>query len=202
MHASTARLYHAASTLRGKTGQTNVANLLGQSPQTLANWEKRGVSKDGALLAEQLLGIAPLWLLQGIGEMAVSPMRMTPSNEGKKPMDIAVDFTLFPLITQETLMDTRMVLPQHFRLAMPDDALADRIPRNTMLVFERALIAKRGATVLVQDGQGRRCVRLFAEGRDATWRALPTNNTYAELDSGLDGLQLLAVLRWISADTQ
>lgn len=65
MHASTARLYQAA-TRNGKTPrQSELARALNISPQTLKNWESRGLSVPGALLAESVYGASPTWLLTG-----------------------------------------------------------------------------------------------------------------------------------------
>jgi hypothetical protein len=43
-------------------------------------------------------------------------------------------------------------------------------------------------------------VRRYAEGRDGAWRALPDNRAHMDLDSAQDGLQLLAVLKWVGAE--
>ncbi len=56
MHESALRLYQAASEIKDVTGQSAVARLLGESPQNIKNWEMRGVSKAGALKAEELIG--------------------------------------------------------------------------------------------------------------------------------------------------
>jgi len=68
-HDSTTRLYKAALEMKSITGQSAVARLLNQSPQTVKNWEVRGVSKEGALLAERMIGCNALWILTGQGFM-------------------------------------------------------------------------------------------------------------------------------------
>lgn len=69
MHESADRLYRAAEQLADITGQTNLAAYLGEKPQTLNNWESRGVSRQGALKAQQRLGCNANWILTGSGEM-------------------------------------------------------------------------------------------------------------------------------------
>lgn len=69
IHPSMARLYQAAKELKGVTGQSAVARLLNASPQAVKNWEGRGVSKTGALTAEEVIGCSALWITQGTGEM-------------------------------------------------------------------------------------------------------------------------------------
>lgn len=69
MHDSTDRLYQAARQLRNVSGQSAVARLLNESPQTVKNWETRGVSRSGAMKAEEVLGVRANWLVTGDGEM-------------------------------------------------------------------------------------------------------------------------------------
>ena len=42
-----------------------LAEALGVSSATMTNWKSRGVSKDGALAAEQLFGCSPRWVMEG-----------------------------------------------------------------------------------------------------------------------------------------
>jgi SOS-response transcriptional repressor LexA len=69
MHPVTERLYKAAQALRNISGQSAVARALNESPQTVKNWETRGVSKAGALKAEEFLGVRAAWLFTGEGSM-------------------------------------------------------------------------------------------------------------------------------------
>lgn len=55
--------------VRGISGQSAVARLLNESPQTVKNWETRGVSRSGAMTAEVALGVRAAWILSGEGEM-------------------------------------------------------------------------------------------------------------------------------------
>lgn len=69
IHPSAQRLYDAAKALMEVEGPSNVARLLGESPQNLTNWENRGVSSKGALKAEALIGCSAMWLATGQGPM-------------------------------------------------------------------------------------------------------------------------------------
>lgn len=81
MHESAERLYKAAKLIKGLDGQTAVAVALQQSPQTVYNWERRGVSEKGALLVESLWGVSPNWIMRGAGQMTASAPA-TPTNMG------------------------------------------------------------------------------------------------------------------------
>lgn len=70
MHTQMERLYQAAKELKGVSGQSALARLLDATPQTLHNWEQRGVSKQGMLLAQRVLGCSASWIETGSGQMA------------------------------------------------------------------------------------------------------------------------------------
>jgi phage repressor protein C with HTH and peptisase S24 domain len=69
MHPTMTRLYQATRELRQISTQTEVANAMNQSPQTLNNWESRGMSKKGMVLAQEVFGISASWLDTGRGPM-------------------------------------------------------------------------------------------------------------------------------------
>ncbi len=80
MHPSMSRLYEASEKLRGVVRPSAVAALLGESPQTLNNWERgKGVSQRGAINAQTILGCNANWLLTGQGEMGGSVDTNTPN---------------------------------------------------------------------------------------------------------------------------
>lgn len=63
------RLYEASQRLKGLGTQAEVARLLNQSSQTVKNWESRGISKGGMLIAQERIGCSATWLETGKGEM-------------------------------------------------------------------------------------------------------------------------------------
>ncbi|WP_052812281.1 helix-turn-helix domain-containing protein [Xanthomonas campestris] len=73
MHDSMRRLYKAAAALSPPiSGQSELARRVGQSPQTVNNWEARGISAAGATKVQQMLGISSTWTREGIQPMFVS----------------------------------------------------------------------------------------------------------------------------------
>lgn len=94
MHEQMTRLYFAAKALRHVEGQSDVAKLLNESPQTLNNWEARGISKGGMLTAQEVIGCNAVWLRDGTGNMtsgqAAAPAKnvhqiRSPSNDIEIP---------------------------------------------------------------------------------------------------------------------
>lgn len=62
-HPSVIRLLEAS----GRT-QEETAKLIDESPQTITNWKRRGVSKAGALKASSKFNVSANWILTGFGE--------------------------------------------------------------------------------------------------------------------------------------
>lgn len=72
MHPTAERLFLAVKSIRGIDGKAEpgrVAKLLGESAATVTNWKARGVSKQGMLKLNELLGVDPHWLATGLGDM-------------------------------------------------------------------------------------------------------------------------------------
>ena len=67
MNPQMTRLYQAARDLRAIGGQAELARALNTSPQTINNWEARGISKKGLIHIQNTLGISATWLETGQG---------------------------------------------------------------------------------------------------------------------------------------
>lgn len=75
------------------------ARELNVSPQTVTNWMKRGISKDGiTLIQKSIHSINPQWLLTGAGDMIV-PMDLS---KQEKSRDTAPKDRLIPFYDVET----------------------------------------------------------------------------------------------------
>ncbi|MDE1179467.1 LexA family transcriptional regulator [Paraburkholderia sp.] len=75
IHGTAARLFLAAKEMKGVEGPSDVARLLDVVPQSITNWSSRGVSREGALKAQALIGCDATWLLTGVGEMVPSGLK-------------------------------------------------------------------------------------------------------------------------------
>ena len=71
MENSTARLYQAARELKGLKNISQIARAFNTSPQTVKNWESRGMSKEGLLKAQKIIGVSAHWLETGEGNMLI-----------------------------------------------------------------------------------------------------------------------------------
>lgn len=69
MHGSMERFYQAAAMLKGWRGKAELARRMGESSQTLNNWERRGMSPRGMVNAEEKIGCSAVWLKTGKGRV-------------------------------------------------------------------------------------------------------------------------------------
>lgn len=74
VHPSVQRLYDVAKLADAKA-PAQVARRLNISAQTLNNWEARGISKEGSLLAQQVFGCNANWLVTGEGRQTTPMVR-------------------------------------------------------------------------------------------------------------------------------
>ena len=72
MHEQMKRLYEAARVLKRIHGQSELARAINASPQTIHNWQERGISKQGMLKAQEVIGCSALWLETGSGPMSLN----------------------------------------------------------------------------------------------------------------------------------
>lgn len=194
MHESLKRLLDAAheATRNRAIPITELSQLqkdMGESAQTINNWKgERGVSKEGAMKAEQLYGCSVTWVREGIGK---------PSLRGKA---IAQHGSLNSHTVGPQLVrwgDLMGEIPTEFRVAMPDDAMKPDAEAGWEVEFVKADSGSPGQGVLVKDSTGRRYFRKYQEGRGDEWEAKPSNPDYLTLHSKRDGLEVVAVMTFV-----
>jgi len=88
IHPTIERLYQAAKELRDVSGQSAVARLLGKTPQVVKNWEARGISSEGALLAQKIIGCDANWLLEGGMQMRNADWLPQPVEQHSSPTSL------------------------------------------------------------------------------------------------------------------
>lgn len=72
MNEQMTRLYEAALKIKGIATQSALAKAMHATPQTINNWESRGISKRGMLDAQRFIGCSADWLETGFGSMLVN----------------------------------------------------------------------------------------------------------------------------------
>jgi hypothetical protein len=135
MHDTMIRIYKAAKTLKGIDGQTNLAKSLGESPQTVKNWENRGVSQQGIIKAHELIGCS-IDYIKGTSD-AMSGDGLLPLESKSKAISIAgfaissaerlmLDYYLKLSEESKTVID--LAINKLYSLENPADKIAKPYP--------------------------------------------------------------------------
>lgn len=100
------RLYEAAEKLGGVVGQSALARALNVSPQTVNNWESRGVSRGGMMAAEKIFGCSAMWIFSGEGPMVAHKSDLKNSllsapEEGRESSGVASNVVPGPVVRGE-----------------------------------------------------------------------------------------------------
>ncbi len=87
-------------------------------------------------------------------------------------------------------------LPEVFLVTVPDNAMADRVPKGHSARFDRTLKAKAEDGVLVVDAQGNWFFRIYMPGAGDRFVARAQNKDFPPLESDRDGLTVVGVCTW------
>lgn len=194
MHPSTKRLLDAAREATRESAApvhtwADLARHMGESPQTISNWKQRGLSKDGAIKAERLYAVSVDHLLTGAGKSAEkAPLQaqlMSLSARTVVPLQLRWE-ELLPM--EET--------PEEFQVALPDDAMAPEAKAGWLVQFDSRQEPKFGNGILVRDRTGTLHFRRYRQGV-GMWLARPDNENFVTLESERDGLEILAVAKFV-----
>lgn len=87
LHPSYQRLMEAAAKLRGVHGEAALTTALHSTDQQkINNWQRRGVSKDGALDAERFIGCPAVYILDGTIPPCDEWQRLRAAQQAGKPI--------------------------------------------------------------------------------------------------------------------
>jgi phage repressor protein C with HTH and peptisase S24 domain len=183
MHPSAERLYHAARELMGVVGQSKVARLLGESPQTLKNWEGRGVSKGGAIKAQSVIGANATWITDGTGRMsAIDELPRYPvssssnrrlwvvgKGQGGLPERVWTDAD-YPVGATDEYADISTADPQAFLVPVVGDSMAPRFQPGEYALVEPSTEPEIEDDVLVRLATGETLLKRLLSRRHGTYR--------------------------------
>lgn len=161
------------------------------SQQRLNGWQSRGVSKQGALEAEKLLGIPAVFILDGQGSPDVAATPGEDHGVSQSSLMMAGQDS-YPTVTWGAMRHE--ALPGVFLLTVPDNAMADRVLKGHIARFNKHLDPRAEDGVLVEDRAGKWHIRIYSPGAEGRFSALAKNPAYQPLESERDGLTVLAVL--------
>lgn len=199
MHETTKRLYEAAKKFKGIEGQTALAKFMDETPQTVKNWEYRGVSKQGMIKAEQLFGCSVGWIKDGIEYKLDNNIHPAPDLRGKVPLISSVpagDFreaidNLHPGDC-ERMIDVSVPVGRHtFALRVDGDSMEPEFKHGDIVIVEPDMQAEHGDFVIAKNGGDATFKQLWKEGGD--WYLKPLNDRYPI--KALGDSQIIGVVR-------
>jgi phage repressor protein C with HTH and peptisase S24 domain len=139
IHPTAERLLEAAKILRGAKGPSDVARLLDVSAQKVTNWMSRGVSADGLLAAERLIGCRAVWLQTGEGEMVdTSAKHVSAEVEGGISVLNAPVIADSQAKSPATIDATKLTSPQRLKAALQSTVTAETLASVTGVGIEVA----------------------------------------------------------------
>lgn len=177
MHKQMERLYDAAKALKDISGQSELARALNASPQTVKNWESRGVSKSGLLTTQRVIGCSSVWVETGKGQMRANEGADVPTTKPgyvsfyllntEAAADDGREMTEFPEVVQ------RIVLESWARTALGDDLSRIKLisARGTSMqgTIENGDVLFVDSSIHAFDGDG---IYVIARGSDVLVKRL------------------------------
>lgn len=212
MHPSARRLFDAIQLLEKIDGHSEpgkVATLLGVSPATITNWKARGVSKEGAEIADLRLGIRPAYVRHGEGD--ISPkLGKTPTPSQTHTHNVtSVDLRAkVPLISWVQAGEFQGVIDVYepgqsdewvdihdlsvsentFALRVTGDSMESPIPgarsfpEGTILIVDPNRSANAGDYVIAKDVQTQRATFKKLAHDAGRWYLKPLNPAYPTME--------------------
>ena len=188
---------HKRMALALAAGFTNaqMAKATGKTASAVSQWSDPDGSK--TLSGEAVAGLVELtgwnarWWASGTGPQERERVM---SNELGVAQQLSPSPYNIPLQVKWGELMQMQKLPARFSVAMPDDSLAGKIERGTVLIFDTDAEPTPGHGVLFKDGEGNLYIRRYVHIRGALWQAQATNDAYAPMDSERDGLVILAAM--------
>ena len=172
---------------------SQLAKAAGTSSAAVAQWKTttKTLKSTSVIGLCELTGWNQKWWATGRGPR--DPNDKTPHELGEAQQLSLSAFTIPPQVKWGELMQMQK-LPARFSVAMPDDSLAGKIERGTVLIFDSEATPTPGHGVLLKDREGVLYVRRYVHVRGNQWQAHSTNDAYSVMDSERDGLVILAAM--------
>lgn len=210
MHPQMERLYLAARELRKVQGQSELARALNTSPQTIHNWESRGVSKQGMLLAQRIVGCSASWLETGNGPMSLSESpNVTPVEleAHRIPMISYVQAGVWtgtydryaPGDADEWLLTDLELSDGSFALEIKGDSMLPEFKPGDRVIVDPVIAPQPGDYVVAKNGEEEATFKKYRprgmnERGDVVFELVPLNDDYPSMRSDLAPIRIVGTM--------
>lgn len=210
MHPQMERLYLAARELRKVQGQSELARTLNTSSQTIHNWESRGVSKQGMLLAQRIVGCSASWLETGKGQMSLS--------ESPNVMLVELGAHRIPIISyvqagnwtgifepyapsnaDEWLLTDVELSNGSFALQIKGDSMLPEFKPGDRVIVDPVISPQPGDYVVAKNGEEEATFKKYRprgmnERGDVVFELVPLNEDYPSMRSDLTPIRIVGTM--------
>lgn len=210
MNIQMTRLYQAAKELKGITGQAALARVLGSSSQTIHNWELRGISKQGLVLAQRIIGCSASWLETGVGPMAisgVSNVAIAPVGARAIPLisyvqagawtDVVDNYQ--PGDADEFLLTDLELSSNAFALEIKGDSMLPEFKAGDRVIIDPAVCPQPGDYVAAKNGEDEATFKKYRprgvnDRGDTIFELVPLNEDYPSMRSDLTPIRIVGTM--------
>lgn len=210
MKPDMARLYLAFEKLLGKTGQTELARTMGVTPQTIYNWEARGISKQGLLKAQEIIGCSAAWVESGIGTMVLPTMQnFTTSRIGVRQVPLVsfvqagcwteVVDNFQPGDAEEWLMTDLSLSNEAFALEIKGDSMLPEFKEGDRVIVDPSIEPMPGDFVVAKCSHEEATFKKYRprgvnERGEMVIELVPLNEDYPSLRSDVQPITVIGVM--------
>lgn len=210
MNPQMTRLYQAATELKGITGQAALARALDSSSQTLHNWELRGISKQGLVLAQRVIGCSASWLETGTGPMSIaSATNVAPAAMGAKRIPLisyvqaggwtGVVDNFQPGDADEFLLTDLELSGNAFALEIKGDSMLPEFKPGDRVVIDPAVCPQPGDYVVAKNGDEEATFKKYRprgvnERGDTVFELVPLNEDYPSMRSNVTPITIVGTM--------
>lgn len=210
MNTQMERLYSAAKDLKGLVGQSALARALNTSPQTVHNWELRGISKQGLLLAQKIIGCSAQWIETGLGPMsigAVSNVSAAPVGAIRIPLISYVQAGCWtgivdnyqPGDADEWLLTDLDLSGSAFALQIKGDSMLPEFKEGDRVIIDPSVEPMPGDFVVAKNGDNEATFKKYRprginEHGAQVFELVPLNEDYPSMRSDSTAISIIGTM--------
>ena len=210
MNPQMERLYHAAKELKGLVGQSALARVLNSSPQTIHNWELRGVSKQGLLLSQRVIGCSASWVETGQGEMLVgATQNVGPADMGAKKIPLisyvqagcwtGIVDNYLPGDADDWLLTDLDLSPSAFALQIKGDSMLPEFKEGDRVIIDPNVGPLPGDFVVAKNGDDEATFKKYRprgvnEQGAQVFELVPLNEDYPSMRSDSTQISIIGTM--------
>lgn len=209
MHPQMERLYTAAQELRNISTQSALAKAFDSSPQTIHNWELRGISKQGLIAAQRVIGCSASWLESGVGTMSLGAINVAPADLGahRIPLISYVQAGVWtgvvdnyqPGDAEDFLLTDLELSGSAFALEIKGDSMLPEFKPGDRVIIDPNISPQPGDFVVAKNGEEEATFKKYRprsvnERGETVFELVPLNEDYPSMRSDVTPIRIVGTM--------